>query len=256
MRTPVYVKMDAQEQLLLSEGVCSQLGLVTYHPEVSGTNSHTPLPVIEDKSDHAKVPMVSVQLVKSTHILPHSTTSVKVRVMTESPYPRQFLVEGDQNLESTFGVQLADALLEPSEDGNASVLLSNPTGFTRSIDKGITVGTVSEVTVVDPATSPKDHAASVCRMSTSPHSEELTAPTTLKKDEMRETELLKAIQLPELPEAENEKLQSFLMKHHLAFCLEPGERGETDLLQFEIDTADSTIQPFNQPTESTIHCST
>ena len=95
--------------------------------------------------------------------------------MTESPYPRQFLVESYQNLESTFGVQLADALLEPSEDGNASVLLSNPTGFTHSIDEGITVGTVSEDSVVDPATSQEDHAASVCKVSTSPHSEELTS---------------------------------------------------------------------------------
>ena len=28
MKTPVYVKMDANEQLLLSEGVCRQLGIV------------------------------------------------------------------------------------------------------------------------------------------------------------------------------------------------------------------------------------
>ena len=34
MKTPVYVKMDAKEQLLLSEGVCRQLGIVTYHREV------------------------------------------------------------------------------------------------------------------------------------------------------------------------------------------------------------------------------
>ena len=34
MRTPVYVKLDAAEQLLLSEGVCRQLGIITYHPEV------------------------------------------------------------------------------------------------------------------------------------------------------------------------------------------------------------------------------
>ena len=135
MRTPVYIKMDAQEQLLLSEGACSQLGLVTYHTEVSGTNSHTPS-VTKDKSHHANVPMVSVPLVKSTHILPHSTTSVKVRIMTDSLYPQQFLVESDQNMESTFGVQLADALLEPSEDGNASVLLPNPTGFTRISTRG------------------------------------------------------------------------------------------------------------------------
>ena len=36
--TPVYLKTDAQEQLLLSEGVCSQLGLVTYHPGVASTH--------------------------------------------------------------------------------------------------------------------------------------------------------------------------------------------------------------------------
>ena len=34
MRTPVYVKLDAPEQLLLSEGVCRQLRIITYHPEV------------------------------------------------------------------------------------------------------------------------------------------------------------------------------------------------------------------------------
>ena len=34
MRTPVYIKMDAADQLLLSEGVCRQLGIVTYHDEV------------------------------------------------------------------------------------------------------------------------------------------------------------------------------------------------------------------------------
>jgi len=31
----VYTKMDTQEELLISEGVCSQLGLVTYHREVA-----------------------------------------------------------------------------------------------------------------------------------------------------------------------------------------------------------------------------
>ena len=35
MKTPVYVNMDAKEQLLLSEGVCRQLGIVTYHGAVS-----------------------------------------------------------------------------------------------------------------------------------------------------------------------------------------------------------------------------
>ena len=34
MRTPVYIKMDAREPLLLSEGVCRQLGIIAYHPNV------------------------------------------------------------------------------------------------------------------------------------------------------------------------------------------------------------------------------
>ena len=34
MRTPVYIKMDAHDQLLLSEGVCRQLNIVAYHADV------------------------------------------------------------------------------------------------------------------------------------------------------------------------------------------------------------------------------
>jgi len=35
MRTPVYVKLDAVDQLLLGEGVCCQLEVITYHQSVS-----------------------------------------------------------------------------------------------------------------------------------------------------------------------------------------------------------------------------
>lgn len=34
MTTPVYIKCDAHEQLLLSEGVCRQLGMLHYHQDV------------------------------------------------------------------------------------------------------------------------------------------------------------------------------------------------------------------------------
>ena len=33
MKTPVYVKMDEYDQLLLSEGVCQHLGIISYHPD-------------------------------------------------------------------------------------------------------------------------------------------------------------------------------------------------------------------------------
>ena len=38
MSTAVYVKMDANDQLLLSEGVCNQLSIVTYHHDVRPGN--------------------------------------------------------------------------------------------------------------------------------------------------------------------------------------------------------------------------
>ena len=34
VRTPVYIKMDSPTPLLLSEGVCCQLGIIMYHPDV------------------------------------------------------------------------------------------------------------------------------------------------------------------------------------------------------------------------------
>ena len=34
LTTPVYIKLDSKDQLLLSKGVCRQLGIVQYHPKV------------------------------------------------------------------------------------------------------------------------------------------------------------------------------------------------------------------------------
>ena len=39
LKTPVYVKLDAPEQMLLSERVCRQLGIISYHPEILGAQS-------------------------------------------------------------------------------------------------------------------------------------------------------------------------------------------------------------------------
>lgn len=42
MRTPIYLKMDSREQLLLSEGVCKQLGIISYHPDVTLRKNRNP----------------------------------------------------------------------------------------------------------------------------------------------------------------------------------------------------------------------
>ena len=51
--------------------------------------------------------------------------------------------------------------------------------------------------------------------------------------------------LAHLPPDERGQLSSLLSKYHDVFCLDEDERGETDLVQFVIDTAYS--KPLRQP---------
>ena len=72
MKTPVYVKMDAKEQLLLSEGVCRQLGIVHYHEQV----------VPGDKQRaQMYVPTVRVHLVQTVKLRPDESVVAKVRLV-------------------------------------------------------------------------------------------------------------------------------------------------------------------------------
>ena len=73
MRTPVYVKMDTPEQLLLPEGVCRQLGIITYHTKlepVERANKPT-LTSKTAKEGVCMVPTMRVRLVKDVRIMPY-----------------------------------------------------------------------------------------------------------------------------------------------------------------------------------------
>ena len=53
LHTPVYVKMDAPDSLLLSEGVCRQLGIVSYHPSLSTDPAREASTVAQMQSESA-----------------------------------------------------------------------------------------------------------------------------------------------------------------------------------------------------------
>ena len=76
MSTPVHVKMDADDQLLLPEGVCRQLGIVTYHPSVQEHKKPeaTTLPQKDKGSQEAKVPAIRVKLLNSACLSPNHCT--------------------------------------------------------------------------------------------------------------------------------------------------------------------------------------
>ena len=72
IKTPIYLKMDAKEQLLLSERVCHQLGIVSYHPQVTPGDTR-----MEDSTGY--VPTVRVQLVQTVKLGPQRNVMAQVR---------------------------------------------------------------------------------------------------------------------------------------------------------------------------------
>ena len=91
--TPVYIKMEAHDPLLLSEGVCHQLGIISYHPEVRCSRKIS----VADPSREAVVPMVKIQLIDSAKVLPQQ--SVQVTAKVEKALEGTWLLEPDPDLE-------------------------------------------------------------------------------------------------------------------------------------------------------------
>jgi hypothetical protein len=231
MHTPVYIKMDARDQLLLSEGVCRQLDILTYQQVWRGRKKKQP-----STETQAQVPSVSVRLVQTVHVPPQQSALVKVQVDGTDLRDQAVYLESDSHLEKETGLVLADALLRPDEDGFARAMISNPLAVGCEVRCDTTLGEGSMVTVEDSSSTPAEdqEGGQVRRVDVS------EADVTRRKQKLRELVPDSEAMSPE----EKESLQSFLTDHHQAFCLDENERGETDLVQFQIDTGD--VSPKKQ----------
>ena len=130
---------------------------------------------------------------------------------------------------------MEDSLLNPAAGGLAQVVLMNSTGFTQVIEAGTELGTGEAATIVEPAAE-DDDMTSLCNIN------KLSSGAT---DRQRRDLLLEYVGQPDLPESERVKLFELIQNHHEVFALEEGERGQTDLVEMEIDTGDS--RPIKQP---------
>ena len=151
MKTPVYVKMDAKEQLLLSEGVCRQLGFVQYHIQV--------LP--GDNQEPACVPMVQVNLVQTVKLRPNESLMTEVRLVGEgmggggqecsfSTAERNLmLLESVEELGITIGARITASHIKPSPDGVSQVLINNSHSVAHRIPEGNEMGQAEPVAVVE-----------------------------------------------------------------------------------------------------------
>ena len=126
-----------------------------------------------------------------------------------------------------------DVLLEFSEVGRSGLTITNTSDHTQRVKTGTVMGCACQATV---EALPVDGcpASATRQVST----EEADVRRQRLADMLKEQDMA-------LGESQREVLESTLTNLHEAFCLHEGERGETELVQFHIDTGDA--EPKRQP---------
>ena len=223
--TTVYIKMDAVDELLLSEGVCRQLGIVTYHPSV--------VPRKTTKPKAAMVPSIKVSLIQSLKLPPSQSALVPVKLESCTAVTDEMLLIEGQHLLKETGLVLEDAIVDTPRDGITQLVIVNMSGLTQRVPEGTIVGEAQAAEVVTPeprkATIPLVDVRRLCS----------------SEDEDRRKELMEVLPLQHVPPSDAEHLRTFLANNHDAFCIQEGERGDTSLVAMEIETGDAT--PRKQP---------
>ena len=220
LATTVYVNMDAMDQLLLSKGVCRQLGIVTYHPSLA--SAKTP-----KSKEVALVPSIRVSLVQSLKLPPSNTVLVPVRL--ESCVLKEgetLLIEGEQLREQT-GLVLENTVVDVPQDGLTHISLINMSGIMQTIPERTVVGEAQAAVVVTPESGPSDVPSTTIRKLSSSQEKE------------RRKKLLEILQLHDVPQSDVEQLRSFLSDNHDVFSLDKREWGETALVTMDINTGDA-----------------
>ena len=229
MVTPVYIKMDSEEPLLLAEGVCRQLQIVKYHPEVLKSS---PPPIENTKPDAGnmtdEVSEGQVTLVHTVTLLPHQSANVPVQ--SDRAQGTQLL---ESQLSQTGDVIVRDGLLEFTKAGRSGLTITNTSDRTRRVKSGTVMGATCQATI-EVLHSEGFEERTTRRVST----EDPDIRKRWLADLLNEQDMA-------LDESQRKLLVSTLTDMHEAFCLQEGERGETELVQFHINTGDA--EPKRQP---------
>ena len=135
MKTTVYVKLDAAEQLLLSEGVCRQLGIIQYHPDVwmaeSGGNKRhynkhrylskptSSLPPSEERTESG-----TLSPSRQEHSLPPSEERTESGTLSPSRQEHSLPPSEERTESGTHSPSRQEHSLPPSEERTESGTLS------------------------------------------------------------------------------------------------------------------------------------
>ena len=124
-----------------SQKVFADSLVLTYHPEVQRWRGER-RPRVSEKQ--AKIPMVRVRSVQSVRVLPLQSTVVNVQLDAfDTEYHdtrKSILLEPHVSKNQAAGLQVEDELLQPSFEGKAQVVITNPTG--------LDIGHISKATII------------------------------------------------------------------------------------------------------------
>ena len=128
------------------------------------------MPVLEDsKSDsatEAAVPMVHVQSVESTKVLPQQSTAVSVKLDGCRGSTGPWVLEPDLEL-GLSGLCMEPSLSEVVQD-EAQVIVTNPTGFTQRLEQGFHLGTLEKGEAIFDAACVTEEVAPIQSITTNP----------------------------------------------------------------------------------------
>ena len=229
--SPIYIKMDAHEQLILSEGVYSQLGIVEYHQNVWPGRK---LPCAPDTS---VVVTRQVRVLRTTTLPAGRAVIVAVTVSDSKEQSKSgpLLLEGSCD---TSGVTVHNSLVQPDMNGRVIVTIQNDTGFTERLTGGSVLGQVTHVLEVVPSDQSDSDVGAVVG--------QVSSDSNYDDAELQEQKRLldESFGHIDLPSRQKDLMNHLLCDHHDVFVLSDGERGETDLVQMEIETGDA--RPIRQ----------
>ena len=132
-------------------------------------------------------------------------------------------------------LQVEQTLLCPRRDntGTYQVVIENCTGFTQNFEVGVTVGAATKVEEIMPIPTIEQEGRV--------HVNQLVSNENIQWRKDKLCTLLEKGESALLPSE-----REMLMDYRTVFSLETNERGETDLIQFEINTGDSSLQNSQQ----------
>ena len=183
-----------------------------------------------------KVPRVTVRLVTSLRLLSRTSAIVPVQVKNyEQMHQGTVLFQENSRMLEHTGVVNASGIMQPDSRGIAYVVVENHSGYTESLEESTEIGTVGKADIVTPQdTLPIQAATTVHRIRTEEENEH-------RKAKLKES---LGIERSDLPPEHRTQLLEMLASFHDAFSLAEEERGETDWVQFEIDTGEARPKRF------------